>query len=240
MNAKQKRVLQSLRRAQNWLAARPEFVASAPALGAQTAELGAAVQLATSFVAEQEKQRRGSKGSTADASKRRTELLDQHVRPVADMAKKVMPDVVRMTETLRRPKAHLDAESLLGAAEAMAKASTEFTDVLVQHGLPTDFVAQLDGAAKAYRGAIDAGGEARGARRGATTGLQESLGRARNIVDRLSVLIHRDLRSDSPALAEWEQVTRVTIKGVQPAVAASTTPAATVPATVAPAEQQAA
>ena len=122
----------------------------------------------------------------------------------------------------------------------MAKASTEFTDVLVQHGLPTDFVAQLDGAAKAYRGAIDAGGEARGARRGATTGLQESLGRARNIVDRLSVLIHRDLRSDSPALAEWEQVTRVTIKGVQPAVAASTTPAATVPATVAPAEQQAA
>ena len=133
----------------------------------------------------------------------------------------------------------LDAEGLLNAAAAMAKASTEFTDVLVQHSLPTDFVAQLDGAAKAYRGAIDAGGEARGGRRGATKGLQESLGRARSIVAALSVLIHRGLRTDSAALAEWDQITRVTIKGVQPDVAASPTPAATAPATVAPAEQKA-
>ena len=259
MNAKQKRVLQSFRRAQNWLAARPELTTTAPtrpqlateasvstgpatgstpsALGEHSAELDAVVESATSLAAEQETHRRGGKGSTAEAQRLRAELLVHHIRPVADLAKLTIPDIVRMTETLRRPKAMIDAEGLLAAAEAMANASAQYADVLVKRGLPADFVAQLQGAAEDYRGAIDAGGEARGARHGATEGLHDALGRGRKIVAVMTVLVKRTLRNDPQALAAWHQISRATVKGVQPDVAASTTPAAVEPATVTPEQQ---
>ena len=262
MNAKQKRVLQSFRRAQSWLAARPELTTTAPnrpqlatdapvpsgsatgstpsALGEHVAALDTVVESVTSLAAEQETHRRGSKGSTAEATRLRAELLEQHIRPVADLAKLAIPDIVRMTEALRRPKARIDAEGLLAAADAMAKASAEFAEVLVQRGLPADFVAQLQGAAEDYRGAIDAGGEARGSRHGATEGLHDALGRGRKIVAALTVLVTRTLRTAPQALAEWRQMSRVTLKGVQPDVSARTQPAAVEPATVTPEQQKAA
>ena len=274
MNAKQKRVLQSFRRAQNWLAARPDLTYTAPsspqlvtgapaspaastapattgaagtarptptlsALGEHSNELDTVVESVTSLASEQESHRRSGKGSTAEAQRLRAELLDHHIRPIADLASLAMPDVVRMTEALRRPKADIDAEGLLAAATAMANASAEYANVLVKRGLPADFESQLQDAADAYRVAIDAGGEARGARRGATQGLLDAFGRGQKIVAAMTVLVNRSLRDDPQGLAEWHQIRRVTLKGVQPAALAatpvvSTTPVAASPVTTTP------
>lgn len=243
MNAYQKRVLQSFRRAQGWLAARPEVTTTGTtptALGKHAAALDSVVASVTSLAAEQESQLRGRKGSTLEAKQLREELFTYHIRATAAMASVAIPDVVRMTETLRAPKATIDAEGLLAAADAMATASEQYADVLVETGLPADFVAQLRAATEEYRGAIDAGGNAKGGRRGATQGLKQALGRGSKAVLGITVLVKRLLRDDAQALAEWRQITRVEVKGVQPDASATTPPAAVEPATLAPAEQKAA
>ncbi len=264
MNAHQKRVLQSFRRVQNWMAARPELSTTTPiarlhlatgapvpaadpahaALAEQATALDAVVESASTLASDQESHFRGSKGSTAEASQLRAELFTYHIRPVAAMARVAIPDVVRMTEALRTPKANIDAEGLIAAAGSMAKASEEYAKVLVKRGLPADFVAQLRSAATQYRGAIDARGRSLGGRRGATEGLKDTLGRGRKLVEGISVIVTRLLREDAQALAEWRQIKRVTVKGVQPGVqpdvTAVTQPAEGAPATVTPAEQKAA
>ena len=255
MDIRQKRTLQAFRRAQNWLLARADLTtttptgpqlagatpkpASAPsALGEQSNELDTVVEQVTKLAADQVQHFRGSKGSTAEAARLRAELFDQHIRPIARMAQLAIPDVVRMTESLRSPKANIDAEGLLAAAEAMANASAEYADVLEKRGLSVDFETERRDAMDAYRTAIDAAGEARGSRRGATQGMQDAFDRGRKILASMSVLVNKTLRGDPQGLAEWQQLSRVTLKGVQPTAAATAvpvpTPVATVPATTAP------
>jgi hypothetical protein len=244
MNSHQKRTLQSFRRVQNWIATRPELASNNPAFAAQSTEFDTVVASVGTIAAEQETHRRGVTAARVEASALRKELFQHHIRPVAAMARVVIPDIARMTVALRAPSANIDAEGLIAAAESMAQASERYTDVLVKRGLPADFVAQLRSATKEFRGAIDAGGEARGGRRGATKGLMDALGRGRKLVSTIGVLVTRALRNDPQALAEWQQITRVTVKGAQPDAAAVTPPAAAAPATAVaaatPAEQKAA
>ncbi|HVT39694.1 MAG TPA: hypothetical protein VHE78_11655 [Gemmatimonadaceae bacterium] len=229
MNSQQERTLQAFRRMQGWLAAQPELAtgpssAADTPLARQVAALGVVVQQFTTRAAQQQSAGRGGKGSTAEARVLRVELIKQHMQPVADMAKAVIPDVVRMTEALRLPGIRLSTERLLAAAEAMAKAAEQYKTQLVQRGLPPDFVEQLRGVAAAYKQAIDARGQHIANGRGATEGLATARAEGRKLVLSLSVIINKRLRGDSVALAEWNQLKRVTLKGARPSVGIAPTP----------------
>jgi hypothetical protein len=229
MNSQQERTLQAFRRMQGWLAAQPELAtgpssAADTPLAQQVAALGVVVQQFTTRAAQQQSAGRGGKGSTAEARVLRVELIKQHMQPIADMAKAAIPDVVKMTEALRLPGIRLSTEKLFAAADAMAKASEQYKTALIQRGLPTDFVEQLRGVAAAYKQAIDARGQHIANGRGATEGLATAAAEGRKLVLSLSVMINKRLRADSVALAEWNQLKRVTLKGARPGVALVPTP----------------
>ena len=204
MKAVQENTLQAFRRMKGWLAAHPELGTGSPEADAplvqQSAALGAVVQQITNRAAQQEAAGRASKGSTAESSMLRVELIKHHMQPVADMAKASIPDVVRMTETLRMPQFRLATEKLIATAEAMAKSGEQFKSTLVERGLPKDFVEQLRTVAGDYKRAVDSRGQQVANRRGAAAGIEE-------------------------ALAEWNQLKRVTLRGARPAAVAVPAPA---------------
>lgn len=222
MNSQQERTLQAFRRMQGWLGARPELTAGSSSatdapLAQQIAALGVVIQQFTTHAAQQNAAARAKKGSTAEASNLRVELVKHHMVPIADMAKAAIPDIVRMTEQLRMAAARFTTEGLIAAAEAMAKAGDqeENRTKLIQGGLPADFVKQLRGVAAAYRAAIDTRGQHVANRKGAAEGIVATIDEGRKLVISISVILNRLLRADSVALAEWNQLRRVTLKGVR-------------------------
>lgn len=272
MNTHQKRTLQAFRRIQGWLTAhpdlggtpqsRPQLVSAGTAqktitttatttgaaesvsvagVAQQITALNTVVSDLTATAAEQEAQDRAAKGSAAEIVRLRDELVRHQMRHIAIIAETAIPDVVRMTVALRRP-GYKDAEGIIASADAMANAAGQYKDVLVQRGLPADFVDQLRGVSAAFKKAVDSRGSSVGLRHHARESLKDVIERGKRVVDALSVLIARRYRGDSATLAEWTQVKHVVLVGVAAtadAVAVKTAPSAvkTVPAAVEPARQ---
>jgi len=230
MNAVQENTLQAFRRMKGWLAAHPELATGSAAADAallkQVAAFSGVVEQLTTRGAQQESATRASRGSTAAAGSLRIELIKNHMQPVADMAKASIPDVVRMTVALRMPRVKVATEKLLNAAEAMAKAGEEYKPALVERGLHTDFVEQLRQVASDYKLAIDTRGQQVASRRGARAGIAAAIADGEKLVLSLSVIINNRLRADSAALAEWNQLKRVTIKGSRSVAVAAPAPGA--------------
>ena len=226
MNAKQKRELQSFRRVQDWIGTHPQITTASSAVNDQLTVLNGAVQEVTTLAAQQDQQAKVGLGATAEAKRLRAELLTQHMRPIASIARATIPDVVKMSVELQAPAAKTDAEALFAEAEAMATTAAKYSDKLIARGLPADFVAQLRTVAEAYKKEIDARGQARGGVTGATTGLHAELLIGRKAVETMSVIIMKQLRGQPAALAEWKQIRRVIIKGVNTGVVPAPAPAA--------------
>jgi len=245
MNSYQKRTFQAFRRVQGWLVTHPELATpqsqSGPKLvesgGSKTAPTtlatipgvspdGVAQQVAAfnqivdqipGLAAEQEAQDREIRGAARETTRSRRSLVGQHMRHVSIIAETAMPDVVRMTEALRRPRGK-DAEALIAAADAMAKAAGQYKNELVQRGLPADFIEQLQRAAEAYKGAIDLRGAAIGRRVVASSAVETAVRRGRALINALSVLVERRFALDANLLAEWEQLKHIVRVGSRPLV----------------------
>ena len=224
MNAHQKRELQSFRRVQDWIGKNPQVTTASSATADQLTVLNGAVQEITTLAAQQNEQASVGLGATAEARRLRAELLTQHMRPVASIARATIPDVVKMSVELQAPAAKIDAEALFAEAEAMATTAAKYSDKLIARGLPADFVAQLRTVAEAYKKEIDTRGQARAGVTGATAGLHAEVLIGRKAVETMSVINTKQLRGQPAALAEWKQIRRVTIKGVNTGVAPAPLP----------------
>jgi hypothetical protein len=62
---------------------------------------------------------------------------------------------------LAMPKGNIESAALIGAAAAMARKAEIYRAVLIENGLPGDFIQQLDGAGAELKGSLDARGVAR-------------------------------------------------------------------------------
>ena len=223
MNGYDERLLQSFRRTKGFFGEREALITATgtgpkPALVQQVATFDDVVAAFEGAAAEQESAVRARKGATVESRRLRAELRAHHLAPVARVAQSAIPDVVKMTEALRLPKANTTREQLLAKAESMAKAGEQYKTRLVESGLSADFVEELRGAAEAYKAAIDAQGKAVGNRTGATERLREARAAGRRTLDAIAALVKRQLSTDPAALAEFRQITRVTVKGVRGSV----------------------
>ena len=111
--------------------------------------------------------------------------MQSMLKPIVRLAAVLFPAVVLTAKAL-------STERLLAAAEAMATAAEQYTAILIERGLPADFVVQLRGAAEGIRHAVDEG---------------------RKLILSLSVLVARRLRGNDVAPAECNQLKRVTLQG---------------------------
>jgi hypothetical protein len=117
---------------------------------------------------------------------------------------------------------------MLASANAIAKIGEAHREVLVQHGLPTNFVEELRTDAAALQAAVDERRQAKSRRVGATKAIAAELKIGRVVVQTLDIVLTRALRGQPGLFAEWRNTKRVTVKPVRPALAPDD--AATLPA----------
>jgi hypothetical protein len=212
MRADQKRTFQAFRRVEDWLGARPAMAALVAPL---QAALGTILTALSDAGINQDAHLRSSKGATAEASRLRKELVADNMRLVARAAESALPDVVKATAALQLPPKGTDDEGLYNSAGAMATAAEPHQQALVDAGMPANAISELRAVAAQFRGVVDARGQSVAERSGATKSIGVQLKKARKLVETISVIVTKALRSDPVTLAEWRQLKRVTVKGVQ-------------------------
>jgi hypothetical protein len=212
MNAYQERVLQSFRRVEGWFAANPEYVAGNAALGHQLETLTGIVRRLSDHVTAQDTQRAQSLLISKDEVEQRREVLTYQMAPIAKVAR-ALRGTVPGIGVLSLPRGNVQTAEVITAATAMAQKGEIYKDVLVESGLPADFVAQLMAAAAALKASLDGRGLARASRVAATRGVGSELALGRRVVAILDAVVTRQIRSQPAKVAEWEQLKRVTVKG---------------------------
>jgi hypothetical protein len=244
MDSREQQTLQTFRQILDWSAKRPNFAGVTPVEGStpagatvpaspialQLGMLREAVSDATARASEHEGLDREVLGLGAEIRTLRKGLVTDEMVHVATIARTAIPDVVRMTEALRTPRRTRRTETLLASAEAMAVAGEKYKDELVGSGLSADFPDRLRNTAVALKNAVDARRTSVVNRRGASNGFLEALGRGRKAVDRLTVIVKRELRDDPTTVSEWMQLRRIprrkaTAGAVTPVPVATTAPA---------------
>jgi len=242
MDSHQDRTLQSFRRVDGWFSVNKEFTETAggstktPALATQLDALRGVVSRASDHAASQNTQSSQSQLIAKDEKDLRRELLAQHMASIAKVAR-ALRGTIPGIGVLSMPKGNIQTAPLITFATAMARKAEIYESVLVEHGLPEDVIKQLDDAAGKLKASLDARGEARAARVGASKGLASELALGRRVVEVMDASLTRALRSSPGRLAEWKHVKRITVRGsvVRPVVGAvqgSPTPVETLPAAV--------
>ena len=186
-----------------------------------------------------------SQGATLVKENLRTQVLRDHMAPIARIAKVDLPDTPEIVP-LRMPRGNPTVARLAAAADGMAKAAAKHADVFIAAGLPIDFVAQLNGAVKQMLDTVSERSQSRGRVRSATTGIKETLTAGRKIVHVIDALVRTTLKGNTILLSAWDGVKRVQLNGLRrskvaaPVTAPTPTPTptpATTPALVATASQ---
>ena len=219
MDLRQQRVLQSQRRVQAWCAANPGLIP--PPVGSPDAwtpitrqldALNTIVSVATTAATQQSVNGSQLTLEATDEPGLRKHLR-QEMRSVTQVAQALKTTVPGIS-VLRMPSSKVQVEGLLKAADAFITQASTFETVLVEHALPSDFVTQLQDAAAALKASVDGRGAARAGRVSATKQLAVSLSLGTQFVQILDAALTKALRTDPAKLAEWDNVKRITIKGV--------------------------
>jgi hypothetical protein len=178
--------------------------------------------------AAQDEARRTERASAVTVKGVRTDLRQHHLMPLARVARTVLTATPELHAALKIPRGGANHETLIAAANGMAAIGAAHQQVLVEHGLSADFVAEITTQANALQQAIDQKGQARTELVASTKALHADIAAARKIMHLLDVVFSRVLRNNPAALASWKNAKRVTVKGVHSA--AATPVAATAPA----------
>ena len=195
---------------------------TAPApLAKQFEWLGTVIDDLSASASRQAEITRNASATVADAQRIRRELILYYMRPLATVARVAIPNVVRMSESLRMPSQGKDIEGLLIAADAMAAAALPWQTELEERGLPAGFFDTFDQAVTDLRDAVDTRGQALGNRKGDTNRLRAGVTDGRKHMDAIDALITRELKDDPSTLAEWKHVRRATLKAVPGSAAAA-------------------
>lgn len=213
MNGYQERVIQSFRRVQGWFVANPEYVAANPKLGMQVDALNGIVSRLSDHAVVQNTQHAQSLLISKDELEKRHELVAHYMAPIVKVAR-ALRGTVPGIGVLSLPKGNASKSEVITAANAMAEKAETYKDVLLESGLPADFIEQLKQAAAALKGSLDDRGLARAGWVAATKGVRSELALGRRVVTILDAVVTHLVRSDPVKLAEWEQLKRVTVKGV--------------------------
>ena len=218
MKSNQTRGLQAFRRIEAWFADHPQVIensgSSKEALAGQVNALKEVVTRMTARGTEQTTQAKQATLAAKDEDRLRDDLRTIHMKAIVEMAQGLRGKVPGVA-VLAMPGARMKSENLLHAAEAMSTTAAIYKEVFAEHGLPQDFLEQLDASAAALKASIDARGVARSKSTGARDGIDEDLKLGRRIVRMINSSLTHVLKSDSATRTSWRQAKRATVKGAQ-------------------------
>ena len=222
MDANDKRTSQSFRGVEAWADSHTDLIP--PEAAGQLEALRGINQRLAEYAIDQEHQNRARGGNTVTVKQLRRELQQNHLMPIATMARSVVAITPELEVALRVPRPTADDAKLLASANAIAKIGDAHKEVLVQHGLPANFVEELRAAAAALQNAVDERRQTTSRRVGATKAIAVELKKGRLVVQALDIAFTRVLRPQPGLLAEWRNTKRVTVKPVHPAPASDAAP----------------
>ena len=169
--------------------------------------------------------------ATSEPSLRKTLRDKMHaIAQVAQALKKTIPGI----GTLKMPANSLQAAAVLKYAEGLKKQASTYESVLIEHGLGTDIIAQLQGAIAALQTSMNARGAAQTAQAGAGKQLSDGIALGLQYIKVMDAALTETLKSNPPKLAEWKKAKRITIKGVVSSNRSTSAPVTTTPATPTP------
>jgi len=205
MKSRQTRGLQAFRRIEAWFAEHPQALvaagSSAAALANQVDALKQLIARMTALAIQQ-----------AFQTGQRHDVRLLHVKAIVQIAEGLRGKVPGMG-VFKLPSRSLRSDALFHAAEAIRTTAAVYRDVFVEHGLPADFLDQLDAATTALGQSVDARGVARSRVTGASSGLASDLALGRQIVRMIDASLIHALKADPATLASWRQAKRATVKG---------------------------
>ena len=210
MRERQGSVLETLRRMQLFLDRNTGLLASINASASRRALDDSVTQLTTQAI-DQSAGLVASKGETGRQRVLRTTLRQAHMKPIATVARAKLRDVPEF-RALQLPDARISTQRLATAAGAMAEAADKHAQVFIDAGLPQDFVAQLNAAAKEATDSIDGRNASRGRRVRATKSLQAQEKAARSVIRVLDSLVVPALGTNDGLISEWKSLKRVSLK----------------------------
>ena len=216
MKSRQTRGLQAFRRIEAWFAEHPQMLAAAGSSAAALAnQVDALKQLIARMMASATQQVFQAGQATlaaTDEAQQRHEVRLLHVKAIVRIAEGLRGKVPGMG-VFKLPSRSLSSDALFHAAEAIRTTAAVYKDVFVEHGLPADFLDQLDAATTALGASVDARGVARSRVTGASSGLASDLALGRQIVTIIDASLIHALKADPALLASWRQAKRATVKG---------------------------
>jgi hypothetical protein len=209
MNRQQSHVLETLRQVQVFLDTNAAVVG--PTIASSRRSLDDVVAQLTSHSTAQESGNIASRGETARQRTLRSNLRQNHMRPIAEVAKQKLRDVPEF-HSLTMPPSNATSAQLVARASAMADAAQSYEQVFTAVGLPDDFIPTLRSTAGDVSKSIDDRKQHAGKRSGATAGLQAEEKRGRSMLRLMDALVVPRLGSNDALLAEWKSAKRVTRK----------------------------
>jgi hypothetical protein len=233
MNNQQSHVLETLRQVQVFLDANAAVVG--PTIASSRRSLDDVVTQLAAHATAQESGTIGGRGESARQRALRSSLRQDHMRPIAEVAKQKLRDVPEF-HALTMPPSNATSAQLVARASAMADAAQSHEQVFKDVGLSDDFIPSLRSTAGDVSKSIDDRKQHTGKRSGATAGLSAEEKRGRSMLRLIDAIVVPRLGSNDALLAEWRSAKRVSRKlgPVAGTIVAAPPTASAVTPTVAP------
>ncbi len=147
-------------------------------------------------------------GLTRSKDAKREALLRDHIAPIVRVARLESashPDLA----PLKMPRGEPGTQKLAALASAIAVVAADHRDVFIAAGLRETFVEDCNAVIEDLLATLTARSERRGARTGATRGVDASLRACHRCKAALGAFIETEARDDLPLLANWRTVQRI-------------------------------
>ena len=157
----------------------------------------------------------------AAAEKAAKRLIDGHIRPIVTIGQALAKEGEAVPR-LKMPRTGTTFLALKTFADGLAGSLESYAAIFAANGCPSDFITELRGATAELDSAIGGQATQKGAKIGATKGLQVQLRRARATVKRLDAVVRMAYAGNDVVLEKWRFAKRITAVRTTPAEPATT------------------
>lgn len=153
--------------------------------------------------------RRLSRAETQRQKGLRRKLREEHLSPIAQIARATLPDVEGVANALRVPNENLSTLKYCAEAKGMRAAVTPYVAAFVEAGRPESFLEQLDAAIEEVRQSVLGKARTVGQHVGAKAGMRQEIKRGRQAVELIDTIVRAGFRGKPDILARWRSAKRL-------------------------------
>lgn len=207
MQARQKQVIESYQRVQDFLAA--NSLPGGASYGTPKELLDEVVARLTDHSTDQVAGGRLGRAETQRQKVLRTALRELHLRPIAKIAKATLAQAPGIDKALMAPAPQLSTTKLIAEANAIRTAVSDYEPTFVKHGRPAGFLQRLDAAIETLRQSFLGKGRNVGRKVGAKEGMKQEIQRGRDAVEMLDAMVTTAFVGQREVIARWKLAKRV-------------------------------